>query len=188
MRSVVAGLRRVCPHRPLNMGESVRVAELQAARLLTTQNVTEPPVEDTVIGALPRIEIVRVNRIPVSGSVHWSKGRWVIALDRGEAYVRQRFSLAHEFKHVLDAPFGATIYPAWRGLSTEDRAEQAADHFAACLLMPKAWVKRAYYNEGITDLARLAHRFHVSQAAMRVRLSSLGILTGRTRCAFAEAA
>lgn len=188
MRSVIAGLRAVCPHRPLNLGESIRVAELQAARLLAASEVVAPPVEDSVIAGLPRIEVSRVSRIPVSGSVHWSKGSWVIALDRGEAYVRQRFSLAHEFKHVLDAPFGTTLYPAWRGLSASDRAEQVADHFAACLLMPRAWVKRAYYDEGVTDLGRLAHRFNVSQAAMRVRLSSLGIVDSRTRCGLAEAA
>lgn len=185
---MIAGLRAVCPHRPLNMGESIRVAELQAARLLLSSEVTKPPVGDAVIADLPRIEVSRIGRIPVSGSVHWSKGRWVIALNRGEAYVRQRFSLAHEFKHVLDAPFGTTLYPAWRGLSSENRAEQAADHFAACVLMPKAWVKRAYYDDGITDLGRLAYRFNVSQAAMRVRLGSLGIVNSRSRCGLAEAA
>ena len=188
MRSVVASLRAVCPHRALTVGESLRVAELQAVRLLAAREDTAPPVGDAVIARLPRIEVSRLGRIPVSGSVHWAKGRWVIALDRGEAYVRQRFSLAHEFKHVLDAPFGPTLYPAWRGMTTQNRSEQAADHFAANLLMPRAWVKRAYYDEGVTDLRRLAFRFNVSQVAMRIRLSALGIVTARTRCDLAEAA
>lgn len=188
MPSVIAQLRGVCPHRPLNLGEALRVAELQAARLLAAREITAAPVPESAITSLPRIEVARVGRIPVSGSVHWAKGRWLIALDRDEARVRQRFSLAHEFKHVLDSPFGQTLYPPWRGLSGADRAEQVADHFAACLLMPKAWVKRAYFDEGISEVARLAHRFDVSQAAMRVRLSTLGITYSHVRCAFAEAA
>jgi Zn-dependent peptidase ImmA (M78 family) len=112
----------------------------------------------------------------------------VIALNRSEPAVRQRFSLAHEFKHVIDAPFGETLYPAWRGLSAEDRAEHAANHFATCLLMPKAWVRRAYFNQGEHVLPRLAARFDVSQGAMRYRLESLGILEPRPRCALQEVA
>ncbi len=143
---------------------------------------------ESVIAGLPRVSVERVGRIPVSGSVCWSKGLWVISLNRSEPAVRQRFSLAHELKHVLDAPFGELLYPPWRGLSAEDRAEQVANHFAACLLMPKAWVRGAYFNQGLTDLPRLAGRFAVSQTAMRIRLESLGLAQPQIRCAFAEAA
>jgi len=188
MPSVIAELRAVCPHRPLTFGEGLRVAELQANRLLEAAEVREPAVPDSVITNLPRVTVERMGRIPVSGSVRWSKGLWVIALNRHEPAVRQRFSLAHEAKHILDAPFGDVLYPGWRGLSAEDRTEQVANHFAACLLMPKAWVRRAYFTHGVTNLPRLAAQFEVSQAAMRYRLESLGVLQSIVRCGLREAA
>ena len=188
MPSVVADLRAVCPHRPLTFSEGLRVAELQANRLLEASEIREPAVPDSVVADLPRVSVERVGRIPVSGSVRWSKGLWVITLNRVEPTVRQRFSLAHELKHVLDAPFGEVLYPDWRGLTEHDRAEQVANHFAACLLMPKAWVRRAYFNHGLTSLPRLAAQFEVSQAAMRYRLESLGLVQGIVRCGVREAA
>ena len=188
MPSVVADLRGVCPHRPLTFGEGLRVAELQANRLLEALEVREPAVPDSVVTDLPRVTVERVGRIPVSGSVRWSQGLWVISVNRNEPATRQRFSLAHELKHVIDAPLGELLYPEWRGLSTDDRAEQVADHFAACLLMPKAWVRREYFTHGVTSLPRLAAQFEVSQAAMRYRLESLGLVQSIVRCGARKAA
>lgn len=188
MRSLVTELRAVCPSRGLTIGEGLRVGELQANRLLAAREITEPAVPDSIVTEFPRVDLVRFSRIPVSGSVHWSRGRWVIVVNRTEPRFRQRFSAAHELKHVLDWPFGEQLYPDWRGLSAAERAEQTADHFAACLLMPKAWVKRTYYDEGVTDLRRLSARFAVSQAAMRVRLTTLGMSEPIARCAGRAAA
>jgi len=188
MPSVVADLRGVCPHRPLTFSEGLRVAELQANRLLEAAEIREPAVPDSVVADLPRITVERIARIPVSGSVRWSKGLWMISLNRHEPNVRQRFSLAHEFKHVLDAPFGDVLYPDWRGLSAHDRTEQVANHFAACLLMPKAWVRRVYFDRGVMSLPRIAAYFEVSQAAMRYRLESLGLVQSIVRCGVREAA
>jgi len=186
--NVIADLRRLTPHRPLTVVEGLRIAELQANRLLAAQGIAEPPVPESIIGTLPRVQIERTGWMHDSGCVGWSKGRWLIVLNRGEPPVRQRFSLAHEAKHILDAPFGDTLYPVWGGMTAMERAEQVADHFAACLLMPKQWVRSAFFNEGVTDLRRLAARFDVSQPAMRVRLASLGMLEGSTRCGVARAA
>ncbi len=186
--SVIADLRRLCPHRPLTVAEGFRVAELQAARLLAAQGITEPPVPEAMIGTLPRVQIERASWMEDSGCVTWSKGRWVIVLNRSEPRTRQRFSAAHELHHIISAPFGDTLYPAWRGLSSGERAEQTADHFAACLLMPKPWVRGAFFNEGVSDIEDLAERFDVSRPAMRVRLASLGMLTATARCSVARTA
>jgi len=58
----------------------------------------------------------------------------------------------------------------------EDRLEQACEYFAACLLMPRMWMKRAYFNEGIQDVPSLSRLFNVSWVAMRVRLEQLGFV------------
>lgn len=183
MPNVIAELRRLTPHRPLTIVEGLRVAELQANRLLAARGITEPPVPESVISTLPRVQVERTGWMQDSGCVGWSGGCWVIALNRDEPLVRQRFSLLHEFAHVLQTPFGNELYPASGGMSTEERSEQVADHFAACALMPRRWVRSAFFNHGVTNPRTLAARFEVSQTAMRVRLASLGMLSGSVRCA-----
>ncbi|MDP9436581.1 MAG: ImmA/IrrE family metallo-endopeptidase, partial [Actinomycetota bacterium] len=108
------------------------------------------------------------------------KGYWLILLNADEPYVRRRFSLAHEFKHILDHPYIDRLYPDTPQQSGPDRAEQACDLFAASLLMPRVWVKRAWYG-GTTPVATLAREFAVSQTAMRWRLEQLGIAERNAR-------
>lgn len=175
MPSQIAELRALCPHRPLAPFEAARVAELQANRLLDLQGVAEPPVPEQLIEYLPRVRVVWRDDAPVSGHVEWTGGSWLIALSGTEPWVRQRFTMAHELKHALDAPLAATLYPQRRFLTPHQQRERAANHFAACLLMPRAWVKRAYYEGGIHDARTLARRFRVSAPAMRIRLDVLGI-------------
>jgi Zn-dependent peptidase ImmA (M78 family) len=167
--------------RPLNRGEAMRVAELQAIKLLEAIGITEPPIPEEVIAKFPRVQVDRLSPIPVSGSAHWAKGRWVIVLNGAEPLVRQRFSLAHEFKHVLDAPFDTFLYPETVGATSHERAEQVADYFAANLLMPKIWMRRAW-TSGLQRLPALARRFGVSQTAMQVRLLQMGLLDPPARC------
>jgi hypothetical protein len=182
MTRVVSQLRDLVPYRPLTPSEAMRVAELQATRLLKLLEVSEPPVPEQAIAGLPRIQVVRTTKaIPISGSAQWAKGTWHIILNGSEAPVRQRFSLAHELKHIIDNPFVHVLYPATLGLTPHDRAEQTCDYFAACLLMPKVWLRRAWATDRVQSLPRLARRFAVSQTAMRVRLLQLGLVDAGPR-------
>lgn len=175
MANALGELRSLCPHRALTAVEAQRVAELQSARLLELQGVVEPPVPEQLIEYLPRIRVVWHDDAPISGHVEWTGGSWLIALRGAEPWVRQRFTMAHELKHALDAPLAATLYPQRRFVTPHQQRERAANHFAASLLMPKAWIKHAYYDEGIQDARVLARRFCVSADAMRVRLDVLRI-------------
>lgn len=174
MASPIAELRALAPHRPLTASEARRVAELQAARLLTLQGVDAPPVPEQLIEYLPRLRVEFLPG-PISGSVQWLGSQWLITVDSRESWVRQRWSLAHEFKHALDAPLMATLYPTTSRGSAHQRQERAAHHFAAALLMPKAWVKSAFCNQGIQNERTLARHFQVSVAALRIRLVELGL-------------
>ena len=175
-RTVLTQLRDVVPLRPLSRGEAERVAELQAARLLKLAGVAEPPVPDEVVAELPRFRVQRLSPLGSSGRTEWIRGAWHIFLNQAEPYVRQRFSLFHEFKHALDHPFIDFLYPTAGSQSRAARAEQVCDHFAACVLMPKSWVSRAYCDQRIQDLRQLARRFGVSQTAMNIRLQVLGLV------------
>ena len=173
MAAVITSLRDLVPIKPLAPTEALRVAELQANRLIELAGITAPPVPDTVITDLPRLLVEKIPPSAASGMSHWSKGRWLILLSKSEPAVRQRFTLAHEFKHVLDHPFITVLYPDKNGVLSHDRAEQVCNYFAACLLMPRQWVCDLYPASGADSARSLARTFGVSPAAMRVRLRQL---------------
>lgn len=180
--SIVAAVRQLMPTRPLTMIEALSVAERQAARLLALSGIEAGPVPESVICDLPRVKAERVSPLPSSGLSQWANGSWRILINGSEPPLRGRFTLAHEFKHILDHPFIASAYPDMKGMRGHERAEQICDYFAGCLLMPKPWVTKAYCDLGIQEIRLLARRFQVSQMAMRVRLLQLGLLEPEPRC------
>ena len=180
-RSILAELRRLAPRRAMYFNEALRVAELQANRLLEIADVSQAPVPTELIADLPRIFVELHDDMPVAGSAHWHSGRWVVRLAADDHPRRQRFSLAHEFKHVLDHPARSYLYNGLHGAHRQDQIERIADAFAAYVLMPKRLVCQAFFG-GIQDPHDLARRFEVSPAAMRFRLSELGLSAAGAGC------
>lgn len=176
-RAVLGRLRAKAPQRALSRREAERVAEWQATSLLELAQLREAPTPSRLIAEVPRVQVLLDNELPVSGSTHWYHGSWLILLNGLEPRTRQRFSLAHEFKHVIDHRDRQTLYRDRPGQSATDQAELAADYFAACLLMPRRWLQRAW-SAGVQDVDQLAELFAVSTAAMSRRLAALGL--GRT--------
>lgn len=175
----VADLRLVCPNRQLAPWEARAVAEKQAHKLLSLMNIQEPPFPEQAIEYLPRVEVRYVKARRLAGAISWRSGKWRIVVNRDATWGRQRFTLAHELKHLIDHPMHAALYKDSRYGSAEASAEKAADYFAACLLMPKAWVRRAYYDDGFRDPRVLARQFRVSAAAMSFRFDQLGLSEAR---------
>jgi hypothetical protein len=180
--SPVARLRRIMPRRPLSFGDAKRVGELQATTLLQMYDVRLGRVSETLIAQLPWVDVQYREGLISSGLTTWERGAWRIAINRDEPSVRRRFTLAHELKHVLDASHEDVIYRHLPNGPARDRhIEAVCDHFAACLLMPRPWVKRLW-GEGIQNLAVLARHFDVSQQAMLIRLQNLGLVEPLPRC------
>jgi Zn-dependent peptidase ImmA (M78 family) len=186
-RTVLQSLRALVPARGLQHHEAQGIAERQATRLLTILDQREPPVDVGLIAELPRIEVrVVPNRdlAGLSGMSQWLKkeSRWLIAVNRDDSQTRRRFTLGHEFKHILDNPFINVLYPKseYASQSADDRAERMCDYFAACLLMPRSWVKREWAR-GNQDAERLATIFNTSPAAMDRRLQDIGLIQSRQR-------
>jgi len=176
---VLTVLRDFVPIRPLTRTEAYRIAELQVARFLKIMQVNEAPINERIIAELPRLQVQRFSPLPVSGATQWSNGRWMIILNANESTARQRFSLAHEFKHIIDHRFIDILYARVAEDDREDFIESICDYFAGCLLVPRPWLKKAW-GEGLQRPADLATHFGVSQQAIQVRLSQTG-LTGRQR-------
>lgn len=183
-QSTMRTLRDIMPARPVSFSEAYILAERQATELLRLLGVTSVPVPVARINELPRVEIQvepRHRMLNKSGfSHHWENGRWLIVVNRNDVPGRRRFTLAHEFKHVLDHPIANVAYARFgRGDGSRQRRqiEQVCDHFAACLLMPRMVVKQAWAN-GIQDIEALAGLFKVSMTAMQIRLDYLGLSDG----------
>lgn len=181
MTTIITALRDIMPIRPLTMAEALRTAELQATKLLELSGLQGPPFPEIVITELPRVQVERIIPAPASGATQWSRGRWLILLNGSEVPGRQRFSLAHEFKHVLDNPFIDMLYPRTGSLSSAERAEQVCDYFAGCLLMPRMWLKRSW-TTGTQQPTALARQFDVSKQAIQVRLLQIGLAEPGARC------
>lgn len=181
--SVLASLRDILPPRLLMLPEALRMAELQANRLLELNGVHDAPVPTEIVSGLPRIVIAYDLDMPVSGASTWDAKRkcWVITLHATEPDTRHRITLLHEYKHIIDhghagllAPLGQTYF----GLTP---VEYVAEYFAGCVLMPKRLVKRAW-GEGVQRTEDLAELFDVSPRAIEVRLLQLGLATPLPRC------
>ena len=178
-------LRAMTPKRPLGWREAEQLAERQANRLRGGLESLGPLLREDDLAGLPWVSITRRENLPTSGLATKTEYGWLIVVKGDEPMVRQRFSWAHELKHILDdalierLPTG--LYPNIGGYSQHERAERVCDRFAAALLMPKPMV-RADWADGLQDIAKLARRYDVSRAAMRVRLSQLGLLDTTPRC------
>jgi Zn-dependent peptidase ImmA (M78 family) len=179
--AVIRQLRDFVPIRPLTRQEALRIAELQAIRFLVLSGVSQPPVPERIMTELPRVLVERFTPLPVSGAAEWSHGRWLVLINGAEPQTRQRFSVAHEFKHVLDHRFAAVLYENLPADERDDFIEHVCDYFAGSLLVPRTWLKNAWAG-GLQGLPELAHRFAVSQAAMQVRLKQVGLSEPSSRC------
>lgn len=181
--SLLAELRSVVPTRCLTYSEGHLLAERQATLLLEHLSVTGPAVPHSVVSELPFLTVATRPLVRSSGGTRWSRTnrsrtsrvapQWLVVLSSLEPRTRQRFSLGHELKHILDHGRVRTLYG-----TTEPRSalvEHTCDYFSACLLMPRTWVKNAYAS-GIQNVFDLAELFDVSPQAMQVRLLSLGLV------------
>ena len=169
--SVLGSLRALIPsHSRVTGAEALRIAERQANLLLELHNVTSAPVPKSIISSLPKVEVEDTDRL-VWGATYWDKNRqaWIIQLSRAEPPSHRRFILAHEYKHIIDHGRQDQLYRGTKRVSPTAQAEQAADYFAACLLVPRQFLKSAWA-EGIRTTGELADMFRVSEYTIGNRL------------------
>jgi Zn-dependent peptidase ImmA (M78 family) len=170
--TTLAGLRRLLPNRPVAYEEAIVIAECQANRLASISGQLAGSVEAHDLLKLTPITLEPVlpsDSDQQSGSSTYQHGRWIIRLNTTEPSSRQRFTLAHELKHIIDA----ANTRAYSRLSHQ-QIERICDHFAACLLMSKLTVYRLWGN-GLRTPTALARAMRVSPAATIIRLRQLGL-------------
>lgn len=172
-QSILKTLRSVVPQRSAEFDEALQVAELQASKL---HDLVGSPdgIHEVHLAQLPRVRIVYESNLAVSGMSHWNGSAWIITINAADSLVRQRFTMLHEFKHILDHGFTAALYSGRHPKTRAEQAEAAADYFAGCALIPKRQLK-SMWGSGMQAIKDLAGHFGVSEHAVRVRLAQTGL-------------
>jgi transcriptional regulator with XRE-family HTH domain len=169
------------PHPPLRLKAWVTASRDTAESLLVTAGVSAPPVAVETLAHGCGVRVLSWDFAEhVDGLIMELSDGPVIGVNRRQALVRQRFTLAHELGHyllrhmdVVYVDFGGDLSSAASGvpLAYNWRHERDATEFAANILMPAALVAAAV--AGTTHVAELARQFQVSPAAMGFRLDNL---------------
>jgi Zn-dependent peptidase ImmA (M78 family) len=131
----------------------------------------------------------------VSGVLVTEGGRSYIGVQKADHPHRRRYTIGHEIGHHAlkhhqgtvhidkesSITFRAVSYRTTRSAPGSEPKEVEANQFAACLLMPARLVRREA--KKLTDGALadrhipvLSTKFKVSEAAMTIRLETLGLL------------
>ncbi len=183
-------LRGLTPRRPLTHREAISLAEHQAHLMRDHLELhDEPRLPTEALEGLPFMTVSYRQGFPTSGMATRTDFGWVIVIRSNDSPGRQRFSLAHELKHLIDDPFmhhhtgplSRGLYPARPGYPRDSRIERICDSFAAALLMPKRALTTDW-TEGLQAITALARRYGVSEPAMHYRLQTLGHLPRTPRC------
>ena len=178
---------------------NVQLARAAAEKLVERLGVTAPPVEVKEIASALDLRIVLDDLgSDVSGLLVARNQTACIAVKRTDPAVRQRFTIAHEIGHfvlghhlhkdrfVHADQHHQVVYRSQSASEGLDPLEIQANQFAASLLMPAklvreqiAGIRRQQQDPAPlqeNDVSRLAREFRVSEQAMTIRLTTLGLL------------
>jgi Zn-dependent peptidase ImmA (M78 family) len=128
----------------------------------------------SLVANLPGIIVEIDHQLPVSGLAVWSKSRraWLIKIRAADSLSRQRFTLLHEFKHIIDHGNMRLYDP--RLFNGHFQKELAADLFASASLMPARLVRTLTKRHGLSS-TEIAQQLLVSRDRVRLRLSDLNL-------------
>ncbi len=177
---------------------SFRQVELRANQLLEEVEITKPPVPVEEIAKHLGAVVKRASSDGgVSGALYRKANVVVIGVNKKDAPVRQRFTVAHEIGHLRlheDAVYIDRHYPGAPQVATGARTsgfhrdeissraidprEIEANRFAAALLMPERLLRSDLKGLRIVSavhVQRLCERYKVSPQAMIFRLMNLNV-------------
>jgi hypothetical protein len=188
MRDLISYWRSFKPDRPPTYGQSLQYGREQAyyVRALADDNNLAIDVQWLFEQSAVPVEQVPSYMLSENSGLTTDQpdGKLRIFINANEPYVRQRFSILHEWKHAIDYYNQQFLY-ARIGRNEDDRhdrIEAIANDFAAHVLMPTSLVTQVWFDT--RDIAAAASAFNVSYEAMRTRLEALGLIkrpTGRWR-------
>lgn len=163
------------------------LAREKAHNILSMYHVTEPPIDVTKIANLLGFKVVPFDFPETMSAVIKIEGtKKIIAFNKNQPEVRQRFSISHELGHYLSGHDNFSheretfVDRDKRYLDPHHREEEEADEFAAELLMPEGMLKKDVL-ENKLDAVTLAKKYNVSEQAMWIQLINLKLAAEQSR-------
>lgn len=154
-----------------DLGEVENVAYV----FLELLGIVKPPTPDNLVFSFdPSHPVVFVSSClgRRRGALDYYNGYWLLHCNRGDRSAVQRFTRFHEGYHILEH-----VDPVLAAMRTSHAwGERLADHFAACILMPRRWMEERWPR--VRDISRMAGMFWVSRGAMWHRLRELDLSAG----------
>ena len=169
-----------------------QTARKTAEALIERLDIKSTPVDVNFVAKQLGLKVV-YNELgeDVSGLLVSGDDTAIICVRESDPLVRQRFTIAHEIGHFClkhqDETERVHVDEGWKVTARShnktagfDPIEVEANQFAATLLMPSSLLRRraATYAVGKLDeehVSQLAREFKVSEQAMTIRLSTLGL-------------
>jgi Zn-dependent peptidase ImmA (M78 family) len=181
MVKLIEHWRSLIDKRPLTYGEHLLSAREQAYHVRALADENQPALDLTWLVkqiAIP-VSFVPSYILGTNSGLTTTRvgGKLQIFLNNNEPYLRQRFSLLHEWKHALDF-YDQTVLFQDLGSGDKDvrhtQIEAIANDFAANVLMPMDLVIRIWLET--RNIIQAAKMFNVSPEAMQKRLQKLGLI------------
>lgn len=174
--------------------DSFARVDREARRLLDKVNVTAPAIDVAKVARTLGLDLLYQHFLEdLSGVLVKTGEKNTIGVNSRHPKTRQRFSIAHEIGHFwlnhpgdmfVDKTMASIFFRDGRSGDGTSLHEMEANRFAAALLMPAHLLVDSFLaceRAGTTDVdqlvSRLARQYEVSAQAMRIRLSSLGLLS-----------
>lgn len=164
--------------------------EIRATQILRDHKLLDVPIDPLKVAKALQIKVMNAvfSEQDKSGVIVKRDDTFSILLNTNEPPARKRFTIAHEIGHRLlhmnanvdsefidtEDNFRTTDVSRSEAWSEERRQEWEANAFATALLMNEELIRKKW--KSCNDPATLAWTFQVSQTAMIVRLSQLGLL------------
>lgn len=165
--------------------------EEKAEKILNDFNISSAPIDVFSVAENLNVSVQAANLEDEVSGLYVLKGNAsYIMFNETEGQPRQRFTVAHELGHFLlhskdnnffIDKFQTTLYRNAESSSGAKLKEREANAFAAALLMPKKLILEVVNGMGANNteedfVDKLSKIFNVSEQAMTIRLSNLGLL------------
>ena len=159
--------------------------ELTTQILVDNDMLYKVPVDVVEIANAYEINVYVANlNNEISGAIRYNQEtkKFEILVNKNNAEVRQRFTIAHELGHYFlhreilknkEVHIDALYRSETQTDITTKEQEKEVDYFAGALLMNRMVIDKLNENYTVAELAKI---LKVSSSAMAVRLDILGIL------------
>jgi len=157
-------------------GRIFKLVERLGEKYLQRVEVNYIPVPTRIFSLTDEQYPIEVRSVALKcchGAIWHIRDGWVIQLRENDTSAKKRLTLFHEVFHIL-AHRKAIIVFRKRGCEVGSFNELLADYFAACVLMPRKWIKEKWSK--VKDLNQLAKIFNVPKPLMWFRLREIGLV------------